>query len=220
MDDVLCAGLSAMLGKPVTIGGTREKNPGWELVDTQLTNLHAFSLQRSFVEDGGMKRAKYSIGVKKCSSDDFWVHVKTFTGRTFSIVVVSSFTLLELKYLMQEKDEIPPDQRRFIFCGKQLEDDRTLSYYNIQDGSTLHSILRLRGGGGMGSMLNVCKDNLDPRFDYKYPAKSGSTENYKRDGRKLYRPFGWDKIAIKVIGKYDDDEWLGDICAEITFARC
>lgn len=135
------------------------------------------------------------------------LYVKTLTGRTHTIDVPANATVIQLKEAIAAKEGTPSDQQRLIFGSQQLEDHKTLGDYGIMQEHTLHLVLMLRGGGM--PLYTLDASLLDRGFDYDFTGMKDDGKKYTRGGYPYYRPYGWRRYALKVLGRYEDDTWLG-----------
>ncbi|GAV08945.1 hypothetical protein RvY_18563 [Ramazzottius varieornatus] len=96
--------------------------------------------------ENALAHSGYRFTYKRSPEDLKVVFIKTLTGRTLTVGALLPDEKIEyLKHRVQAIEGIATDQQRYVFAGRQLDDGRTLSDYNIQTFSTLHLILRLRG---------------------------------------------------------------------------
>ena len=109
----------------------------------QFENEYLCILDSFLVQNGFEGRKNFNINLIKHS---FYIFVKTLSGKTITIVCDQSDKIEKILFKLEKIEGILENEQKLIFAGKQLEKYRTLADYNIQKETTLHMVLRLRGG--------------------------------------------------------------------------
>ena len=206
---LLSAGFSAILGTdvvPQKSGGQYSIN---DLFGDTYSIMKPVELVAQQVEDEKrlMLEMPKVLAIKGVETS-FEVDVIGLTGRKLTYQVTGEETVKQLVAKIEEREGVPGNKMRLIHANLQLESHRTLNEYGIQRYSTVHMLPRLTGGGP-GGVCSFNTDELDPGFDYDFSNAKDDGKRYMRGGFQYKRPYGWKRIAIKVVGKYDDDAWLG-----------
>ena len=202
-EDLLAAAFSSMLKVRVisqSEHNTLKKRDPEAAKDAQALNLgHLYKHT--------YKWGSLGAGVVEEDSDTIQVFIKTLTGNTKEVFISPDSTISMLKQEIEKELKWPVAQQRLIFADQQLENSKKVSDYSIGNHATLHIVFMLQSGDN--SLYYVDNSLLAPSYDYDFSdVNDGSTKFYR--GQFIYtRPCGWQRKALKVIGQYGDDRWLG-----------
>ena len=218
--DLVTAAIGALVGCPVVTYEEYQRNPSPDIQPLDLEAFHNSVLVAPAPQPGSSTQpgpidqpgpinqpAQPPYREFYLIARPFTIFVKTLTGRTVTIAVSLNDTVESVKHKIVEKVDLPVEEQRLIFAGKQLEDSLTLRDAGIQRDSTIHLALRIRGGGL--SAMYLPPDFLDPPYDYDFTHVNDSSQSFSRGGEVYKRPCGWLRYALKMGGKYGSDTWLG-----------
>lgn len=107
---------------------------------------HNTNIQMSSITSESMNIFDLKTSFAPLICDDFPIQIRSLTGNETRVTVHHKMLVSELKELIEKQDQTAFDQQRLVYNGKQLEDERTLDYYNIIQDTVVHIILRIRGG--------------------------------------------------------------------------
>lgn len=134
--------------------------------------------------------------------------VKPESEERFTLKVYPHTTIAEVRREIYSKLGLHSESY-YLWHQRLLGDDNTLESYGIKEGDQLDLI---RNKKSDGKVFAVSKLALAPRFDFDFTkVKPPLRNSYKRGDEIYQRPYGWKRYALKVVGEFDDDDWLGGL---------
>ena len=221
--ELLAAACSAILGYPVVTREEyqREKQSGVCVENYRSLDIdQLFRLSHSYAGsalDGERQRetplraerfpSKRSYDGQH-SANSFTIFVNTTDGSTIPIITSRDELVGDVKARVCKKVCIPSDQVWLMrFSGGSMMDNNCLTDYGVKHNTNLFLCPRLVGGGTPKFYLD--DEMLVAHFNYDFTNMRDDGTKFYRDGKPCYRPYGWDRYALKVRGKHEDDMWLG-----------
>lgn len=133
-----------------------------------------------------------------------YFQVQNPSGKNIFCIWHDTKKVVTCKEEISQKELISIQEQIFNFNDNLLENQRKLTDYQITDGSLVHLLIQLKNG----KIKILEHDLLDPYFDYDFTNVNDERIRFVRGGEIYERPCGWQRIALKVEGKFDDDQWL------------
>ena len=205
--DVLTYGLSAVLGADVVLRNEARSEDRDEENSRLYCNIIVEDLFRQTHIMRPTNLLMLTAGPSR-PSEMFDLYVRCVSGKTQSIRVSGNHTIQEAKAEIERIEGTKKEDMILVYSGEELDDARTVSDYGIRPEETIFLVPCLPYGGPSLSYVFDPSD-LDPTFHYDFRGVKNDGKKYMRGGFEYKRPYGWNRLAVKVLGKYENDAWLG-----------
>ena len=132
---------------------------------------------------------------------------KTLSGETRELTVPRRSSCADLKREVERETSVPMQRQRLVYAQQHLETTRDIGDYSIVNHATLHILMLLPDGNQPFYYMD--DSLLDRNYDYDFRKVVDGSKQFYRGGYLYTRPCGWDRKALKVLGRYGDNKWLG-----------
>ena len=136
--------------------------------------------------------------------------IQSLSGSTFELDIDPNQSIGDLKKSIESKIGESIENQSLIYFGQLLSNDATIGQYIFNKKNspknlpTIHYITKLKSNGD----YHIPDNFLDPYYDYDFRDIDDTGKTFKRGGLEYKRPCGWIRFALKVNGKYENDDWL------------